>query len=68
MAKDDDKEKGKNQSDPDEEFFKEHGIEEDEDKKFLKAAHVKEKYLEHRRKLEEKSPKKKGGSLFGRRD
>ncbi len=53
-------------ADPDDDFFKEHGVESDEDKSYLKAAALKEEYLEHRRKQREKPASKKGG-LFGGR-
>lgn len=56
------------EKDPDEEFFKEHGVESDEDKAYLKSAALRENYLEHRRKLAEKKPAKKGGRLFGGRE
>lgn len=53
-------------ADEDEDFFKSHGIESDEDKTYLKAAWAREEYLEHRRKLREKknTPTKK--SMFKR--
>lgn len=60
-------------ADPDEEFFKTHGVETDEDKQYLKGAHLREEYLEHRRKIKADADKaaKDGGKkkgLFGKRD
>ena len=54
--------------DPDDEFFKSHGVETDEDKQFLKTRALADEYLEHRRKVREKVTKPARKGLFSRGD
>jgi hypothetical protein len=50
----------KNETDPDEDFFKKHGVESDDDKTYLRSAYLREQYIQHRKAIDEKKPPKKG--------